>query len=81
MSARDRDFADWADLRGDRMVVKLWGRVCKRSGWRTPSDMKGKGKVNADEEPSWQELRSWDVSLNDMVLLPDNVRCQQLFLT
>ena len=80
MSARDRDFADWADLRGDRMIVKIWGRVPSRSGWYPPmatSDTKGKGKELSglsDDEPSWQVLRTWDVNLNEMVPLPEDVR-------
>lgn len=79
MSARDRDFADWADLRGDRMTVKIWGRVPSKSGWHPPTsstDTKGKGKEPSgppDDEPSWHILRTWDVNLNEMVPLPDDV--------
>lgn len=78
MSARDRDFAEWADLRGERMTVKIWGRVQTQSGWGSdPShDAKGKGKEPTkpvEDVSSWQVLRAWDVNLNEMVILPEYV--------
>jgi hypothetical protein len=62
------------------MKVEIWGRV--GSGWLSshPKRENGKGKeAEVERDPTgnpengWQVLEEWDVTLADLVPLPDDV--------
>lgn len=75
---RGFDFSPEADLSSSSMSVEVWGKVHTRNG-----KDKGKGKERAhpiaghgstEDAHEWRMLESWDVNLNQLVPLPDDVR-------
>lgn len=72
------DFASTTDLRGSRMTVEIWGKVADLTSPRH----KGKGKERAhctenteigQQGHEWKVLEHWDVNLNELIPLPEDV--------
>ncbi|KAI0090044.1 UV radiation resistance protein and autophagy-related subunit 14-domain-containing protein [Irpex rosettiformis] len=69
------EFAPSADLGATKVVVELWGRLSH------DVHDKGKGKERAhplpglgrEDEGDWQTLKTWEVDLNKLVLLTDDL--------
>ncbi|KAI0344056.1 hypothetical protein BDW22DRAFT_1483181 [Trametopsis cervina] len=70
------EFSPEADLGSSRMEVEIWGRLSR--------DVKGIGKGKQREQPfssggradgaqDWQVLKTWDVDLNQLVALNDDL--------
>lgn len=76
------EFSPIADLGASTVVVEIWGRLSN------DGKDKGKGKEKAHPLPSagdkdgkheWQILKTWDVDLNKLVPLTDEVRSIALY--
>lgn len=73
------EFAPGTDLSGARMRVEVWGRTSPQgSNFRyTSGDVKGKGKEKqldrAEGDSEWKVLESWEVALNELRPLSDEV--------
>lgn len=70
-----QEFAPWADLSMNKVIVQLWGRVGKEWGL---VDKKGKGKEkepssNNIEDGDWKVLNTWEVNLNDLMPFSEDV--------
>ncbi|KAI1786296.1 UV radiation resistance protein and autophagy-related subunit 14-domain-containing protein [Ganoderma leucocontextum] len=81
------EFTPGTDLSGARMRMDIWGRVVREgqstfrasdSTWsRMSVDAKGKGKEkqldNAMGDSQWKVLESWEVVLNQLKVLPQDL--------
>ncbi|OCB89406.1 hypothetical protein A7U60_g3382 [Sanghuangporus baumii] len=78
LDSQDPAFARWTDLSADRVIIRLWARIGVESDICTGS--KGKEKVESLDEKytdlfgnEWKILCEWDISLSDLVPLPDDL--------
>ncbi|KDQ17682.1 hypothetical protein BOTBODRAFT_29844 [Botryobasidium botryosum FD-172 SS1] len=67
----ERDFFEWADTRGAKLHVAVWGRVGQAHPGTWTSNSKGKEKEkafdpNSDDELGFKVLEEWDVDLDDL---------------
>ncbi|KAH8120671.1 hypothetical protein DFH11DRAFT_1561350 [Phellopilus nigrolimitatus] len=81
LDPEDTAFANWADLSGDRAVVRLWGHVGTEWG-HCVKEVNGKGKAKQHavedgpserEDGEWRVLNTWDIKLSDLIPLPDDL--------
>jgi hypothetical protein len=67
------EFSQWTDLSATHVTVQLWAKLCPDP----PNDNdKGKEKISDDVDtwdPQWRVTGKWDICLNDLVPLPDEV--------
>ncbi|KAL5534614.1 hypothetical protein ACEPAG_1077 [Sanghuangporus baumii] len=78
LDSQDPAFARWTDLSADRVITRLWARIGAESDICAGS--KGKEKVESLDEKytdlfgkEWKILCEWDISLSDLVPLPDDL--------
>ncbi len=83
VDARDGfDFAPGADLDCPRVRVEIWGRISQSLTASLQDKRKGKekekagaqGDVKFDSDVQWSILERWDVNLNYLIPLPEDVR-------
>ncbi|PSS37189.1 hypothetical protein PHLCEN_2v960 [Hermanssonia centrifuga] len=82
VDARDGfDFAPGADLDCPRMHVEIWGRISQSLTASVQDKRKGKekekagaqGDVSLESDVQWSILERWDVNLNDLIPLPEDL--------
>ncbi|KAL5495644.1 hypothetical protein ACEPAI_1107 [Sanghuangporus weigelae] len=79
LDSQDPAFARWTDLSADKVIIRLWARIGAESDICAGS--KGKEKVESLDEKKytdlfgndWKILCEWDISLSDLVPLPDDL--------
>ncbi|KAL5518596.1 hypothetical protein ACEPAH_279 [Sanghuangporus vaninii] len=77
LDSQDQAFARWTDLSADRVIIRLWARIGESD---ICAGSKGKEKVESLDEKyndlfgnEWNILCEWDISLSDLVPLPDDL--------
>jgi UV radiation resistance-associated gene protein len=76
---RELDFAKQSDLSGCRITVEIWGKVIdpsSLSGHKSKGKERARyadGKDSADPGGEWKVLEHWEVNLNDLIPIPDDV--------
>jgi hypothetical protein len=67
------DFPPWANLSGHTFHLEVWAKVHRKEGAMALMSSKGKKKEHVSNTRDWKILEEYDVDLNDLRPIPDNV--------
>lgn len=71
------DFPQGADISGQRLRIEIWGRilVAEKGGHKHPERMHStQRQISQRQLQDWKMLEAWDISLSEMLPLPEIVR-------